>query len=63
MIAINDEQNTRLLSLEGRMTEVEITLASIVARLDTITRIGQGLLIVVSTALGVDALPLLGVVN
>ena len=60
-MSADDEQNRRIRDLEGRVNQVESDLASILARLDTLTTLGKGLLMVAGLALGIDVVPMLGV--
>lgn len=54
------EQNRRIRDLEARVSALDIQLAAIIAKLDTLTSIGKALAILAGTAIGVDVIPLLG---
>lgn len=54
------EQNRRIRDLEARVSALDVQLAAIIAKLDTLTSIGKALAILAGTAIGVDVIPLLG---
>lgn len=53
-------QNGRIRDLETRMIKVENDLSAILARLDTLTMLGKGLLMLAGIAVGVDVVPMVG---
>ena len=55
------EQNLRIRELESRVNSVENDLSAILARLDTLTSIGKGIILLAGLALGVDVVPMMGV--
>lgn len=60
-MSTDDEQNRRIRDLEARVNQVETDLSAILARLDTLTTLGKGLLMLAGLALGVDVVPMMGV--
>jgi hypothetical protein len=52
-------QNSRIRDLEGRVNQVENDLSSILARLDTLTTLAKGLMMLSGLLLGVDVVPML----
>ena len=55
------EQNLRIRDLESRLNTVENDLSAILARLDTLTSIGKGIVLLTGLALGVDVVPMMAV--
>lgn len=60
-MSTDEEQNRRIRDLESRVNQVETDLSAILARLDTLTTLGKGLLMLAGIALGVDVVPMMGV--
>ena len=57
----DDLQNSRIRDLEKRVNEVENSLSSILAELNSIKALAKGLLTAVALAIGIDVAPLMGV--
>ena len=61
MMSDDAEQNLRIRDLESRLNTVENDLSAILARLDTLTQIGKGIVLLAGLALGVDVVPMMAV--
>ena len=61
IVSDDAEQNLRIRDLESRLNTVENDLSAILARLDTLTSIGKGIVLLAGLALGVDVVPMMAV--
>lgn len=59
-MSADDEQNRRIRDLEARVNVVENDMAAILAKLDVMTNILKGVMILAGAALGVDVIPMMG---
>lgn len=54
------EQNYRIRDLETRLNTLENQVSALIAKIDTLTNIGKGLMILCGAMVGVDVLPMMG---
>ena len=57
----DDEQNRRLRDLEKKFNTLSNDVAAMVAKIDTLTSVGKGLLLVCAAMVGIDVTSMAGV--
>lgn len=54
------EQNYRIRDLESRLNTLENQVFALIAKIDTLTSMGKGLMILCGAMIGVDVMPMIG---
>jgi len=57
----DDEQNTRLRELEAKFNLLSNDVSAMVAKIDTLTSVGKGILLICAAMVGIDVTSMAGV--